>query len=39
MQFIQEVPFLLEDRIRLLGGKYEKHSDLWGVSQNPVLSP
>jgi hypothetical protein len=26
----QDVPFLLEDRIKSLGGKYEK-ADKWGV--------
>jgi len=27
---VQEIPFLLEDKIRSLGGKYEKASELWG---------
>lgn len=29
---VQEIPFLLEDKIKALGGQYEKASDPWGVS-------
>lgn len=28
----QEIPFLLEDKITALGGKYEKAPEPWGVS-------
>jgi len=28
---VEEIPFLLEDRIKLLGGTYEKADGLWGV--------
>ena len=28
----QDIPFLLEDRIKGLGGKYEKAEKAWGVS-------
>ena len=27
----QDVPFLTEDKIKSLGGKYEKAADLWAV--------
>jgi hypothetical protein len=27
----RDVPFLLEDRFKSLGGKYEKADELWGV--------
>jgi putative intracellular protease/amidase len=29
---VKEIPFLLEDRIVSLGGKYEKAAEPWGVS-------
>ena len=32
MGMVQEIPFLLEDKIKALGGQYEKASDPWGVS-------
>ncbi len=30
-EYFQDVPFLLEDRIKSLGGTYEKADGLWGV--------
>lgn len=29
---VQEIPFLLEDKIISLGGKFEKAPEPWGVS-------
>lgn len=29
---MQELPFLLEDKIRSVGGRYEKNELPWGVS-------
>ena len=34
---VQEIPFLLEDKIKALGGQYEKASDPWGVSTSKVV--
>jgi len=31
VQRVKEIPFLLEDRITKLGGKYEKADQLWGA--------
>jgi hypothetical protein len=31
MQAVDAIPFLLEDRIKELGGKYEKAAEPWGV--------
>ncbi|KAG5639008.1 hypothetical protein H0H81_007916 [Sphagnurus paluster] len=39
MRVVQEIPFLLEDKITALGGKYEKAPALWGVSWHFIVVP
>ena len=33
----QEIPFLLEDKISTLGGKYEKAAEPWAVSPKYLI--